>query len=103
AGKGLVVLRTARQAAQAVLEIQDNGIGMTEEVRRRCTETHFSTKRDNAVYEGNTTGMGLGLSFVAVILEHHHAKLEIESQPMHGAIFRVRFPLAQAANEPAAV
>ena len=39
---------------------------MTEEVRRRCTETHFSTKRDNAIYEGNSTGMGLGLSFVVV-------------------------------------
>jgi signal transduction histidine kinase len=78
-----------------VLEVQDNGIGMSEEVRRRCAETHFSTKRDNAVYEGNTTGMGLGLSFVVVILEHHQATLEIESQPLHGALFRASFPLVE--------
>src|SRR5439155_277583 len=91
--KGAVTLRTRREGDFAILEVHDNGIGMTEEVRRRCTETHFSTKRDNAIYEGNTTGMGLGLSFVVVILGHHKAQMEIESQPMHGALFRARFPL----------
>src|SRR5262249_11141209 len=95
AWKGAVVLRTHRQGDRAVLEVQDNGIGMTPEVSRHCTETHFSTKRNNAVYEGNTTGMGLGLSFVAVILEHHHAELEIASEPLRGAVFRVRLPLAR--------
>jgi signal transduction histidine kinase len=93
AWKGTVVLRTRKQGDQAVLEVQDNGLGMTEEVRRRCTETHFSTKRDNAIYEGNTTGMGLGLSFVVVILGHHQAELEIESQPFQGALFRAKFPM----------
>ncbi len=96
AWRGDVVLRTRREGDRAVLEVGDNGIGMTEEVRSRCTETHFSTKRDNAVYEGNTTGMGLGLSFVVTILEHHHATLEIHSEPLRGALFRVRFPLAAA-------
>src|SRR5262249_4983978 len=74
--RGQVVLRTRRQGERAILEVQDNGIGMTQEVRRRCTETHFSTKRDNALYEGAAAGMGLGLSFVVVILEHHGAALE---------------------------
>src|SRR5262249_52989507 len=92
--KGVVTLRTRREGDAAVLEVQDNGIGMTEEVRRRCVETHFSTKRDNALHEGNSTGMGLGLAFVVAILEHHRAGLEIESQPLAGATFRARFPLA---------
>ncbi|HMF17176.1 MAG TPA: ATP-binding protein, partial [Gemmataceae bacterium] len=61
--------------------------------RRRCLETHFSTKRDNALFAGLSAGMGLGLSFVTVILEHHQSKLEIESEPLQGALFRVRFPL----------
>jgi signal transduction histidine kinase len=92
--KGRVVLRGWREGNQVVLEVSDNGIGMTEEVRRRCTETHFSTKRDNALYEGHNTGMGLGLSFVVAILEHHRATLEIESEPLHGTTFRARFPAA---------
>jgi signal transduction histidine kinase len=92
--KGSTTLRTRRDGDHAILEVQDNGIGMSEAVRRRCTETHFSTKRDNAIYEGISTGMGLGLSFVVVILEHHGAKLEIESTPEQGALFRASFPLA---------
>src|SRR5262245_4489004 len=92
AWKGSIGVRAWREGGEVVLEVRDNGIGMTEEVRRRCTETHFSTKRDNATYEGQTTGMGLGLSFVQVVLDNHAAKLEVESQPLEGATFRVRFP-----------
>ena len=98
AWRGRVVIRTRRTDDTAILEVSDNGAGMTEEVRRRCTETHFSTKRDNAIYEGHSTGMGLGLSFVVAILEHHDARLEIESEPLKGTTFRVRFPLAEPSN-----
>lgn len=91
----MVILRTRREGSQAVFEMQDTGIGMTEEVRSRCIETHFSTKRDNAIYEGNSTGMGLGLSFVVAILEHHRAHLEIESALGQGTLFRIRFPLVE--------
>ena len=98
AWKGRVVLRTRREADEVVLEVQDNGAGMTEEVRRRCVETHFTTKRDNAIYEGHSTGMGLGLSFVVAILEHHHARLEIESEPLKGATLRARFPAARTSE-----
>jgi signal transduction histidine kinase len=96
AWKGDVLLRTRRIEGQAVLEVTDNGIGMAEEVRRHCTETHYSTKRDNAIYEGHSTGMGLGLSFVTAILEHHGAQLEIASEPLKGALFRASFPLAES-------
>jgi signal transduction histidine kinase len=89
--KGRVILRTRREAGHAVLEVEDNGIGMTEEVLRRCTETYFSTKRNNALFAGMSAGMGVGLSFVTVILEHHHARLEVESEPLRGSRFRVRF------------
>jgi signal transduction histidine kinase len=94
AWRGRVVLRTQRREADVVLEVQDNGAGMTDEVRRRCTETHFSTKRDNALYEGHSTGMGLGLSFVVTVLEHHRGRLEIDSAPLGGTTFRVQFPAA---------
>ncbi|MFO0929846.1 MAG: HAMP domain-containing sensor histidine kinase [Gemmataceae bacterium] len=95
AWRGRVTVRSRRAdgADRATLEVVDNGIGMTDEVRRRCTETHFSTKRDNALYEGHSTGMGLGLAFVVAILDNHGATLEVDSTPQKGATFRVRFPL----------
>lgn len=93
--KGRVVIRTRTIAGQSVIEVQDNGIGMTEQTRAHCTEAHFSTKRNNALYAGLSAGMGLGLSFVQMILEHHGATLEIESEPLKGALFRVRFPKAE--------
>jgi signal transduction histidine kinase len=96
AWRGEVALTGRREGHEAVLEVRDNGIGMTPEVRERCLQTHFSTKRDNALYEGYNAGMGLGLSFVAVVLEHHHATLEVESEPLKGALFRLRFPLADS-------
>jgi len=94
AWKGEVALSAAAMGEFAVLEIRDNGIGMTEEVRKSCLKTHFTTKRVNALYEGYSAGMGLGLSFVAVVMEHHRAALEIESSPLQGTTFRIRIPLA---------
>lgn len=94
--KGRVVIRTGVVGGQPIIEVEDNGIGMTEDTREHCTEPHFSTKRNNALYAGLSAGMGLGLSFVQMILEHHAATLEIESAPHRGARFRVRFPAANA-------
>jgi signal transduction histidine kinase len=95
AWKGQVVLRTRRDGDNGVLEVQDNGIGMSEEVQRRCTEAHFSTKRGNALFAGLNAGMGLGLSFVGVVLEHHGAALTVQSEPLRGTTFRASFPLVQ--------
>ena len=50
--------------------------------------------RNNALFAGLSAGMGLGLSFVTVILAHHGATLAIDSAPLQGATFRVSFPRA---------
>ncbi|MCS7269727.1 MAG: HAMP domain-containing histidine kinase, partial [Gemmataceae bacterium] len=96
--KGHVHLRLFRQGDEAILEVADNGIGMTEEVRSQCLRTYFSTKRDNALYEGYSSGMGLGLSFVAMVMEHHGGRIDIESVPLRGSVFRLLLPLEPAST-----
>ncbi|MFT3880390.1 MAG: HAMP domain-containing sensor histidine kinase [Gemmatales bacterium] len=97
AWKGNVTIAITKDHQHALLTINDNGIGMNEEVLKRCTEAHFTTKRDNALHEGLASGMGLGLSFVAWVVEQHHGKLEITSKLHQGTTLRMLFPLAQAA------
>ncbi len=92
--KGRVLIRTCIIGGHPALEVHDNGIGMTAETRAHCTEPNFSTKRNNALYAGMSAGMGLGLSFVQMILQHHGATLQIESAPLKGAVLRVVFPAA---------
>lgn len=92
AWKGEIRLIVRRENDRAILEVQDNGIGMTAEVREKCLLPQFTTKRDNALYEGYSAGMGLGLSFVAMVLEHHGGELSIESELRAGTRFRIAFP-----------
>ncbi len=93
--KGNVTITVSRNGQHALLSISDNGIGMSEETLKHCTEAHYTTKRDNALHEGLASGMGLGLSFVAWVVEQHHGKLEIDSKLHQGTTLRMIFPLTQ--------
>jgi signal transduction histidine kinase len=94
AWKGEIALSVRRDGGRVILSVRDNGIGMTEDVRAKCLQPQFTTKRDNALYEGYSAGMGLGLSFVAMVLEHHGGELTIASEPGAGTTFRIAFPAA---------
>jgi signal transduction histidine kinase len=89
--RGRVVIKVILRDNAVELCISDNGIGMSPEVLTRCTEAHFTTKRDNALHEGLASGMGLGLSFVAWVVEQHQGKLEIDSKLHEGTMLRLRF------------
>lgn len=93
--RGNVTITVSRNGEHALLSISDNGIGMSEETLKRCTEAHYTTKRDNALHEGLASGMGLGLSFVAWVVEQHHGKLEIDSKLHLGTTLKMMFPLNQ--------
>jgi signal transduction histidine kinase/ActR/RegA family two-component response regulator len=74
----------------ALLEVQDAGIGMDEDTRRRCLEPFFTTK--------GTRGTGLGLAMVYGVAQRHGASLEIESEPGKGTLIRMSFAIAAAAS-----
>src|SRR5579862_9868832 len=75
---GTLTLRTRVVSAEGEpdqrhvhLEVCDTGIGMSEEIRRRCLEPFYTTKGER--------GTGLGLAMVYGMVQRHSAELEIES------------------------
>jgi signal transduction histidine kinase len=83
-GKGRITVRTGSSAGGAWIEVQDNGPGIPADIRSRILEPLFTTK-------GNQ-GTGLGVSIVYAFMQKHGGRLDIESEPGHGARFRMWFP-----------
>ena len=87
---GRIVVRTYSREQKAVFEVQDDGIGMTEEVRARCMEPFVTTKGER--------GTGLGLAMVYGIVQRHHGEIEIESKLGEGTLVRVQLPFYRGIN-----
>jgi two-component system NtrC family sensor kinase len=67
----------------ALLEVQDSGVGVPDEIREHLFEPFFTTK---------PAGTGLGLSISAHIVTQHGGQIEHESSPGAGSVFRVVLP-----------
>jgi PAS domain S-box-containing protein len=82
--QGVITVRAARENDHLLLEIQDNGKGMTPEVRERIFEPLFTTK---------TKGTGLGLCIVNNIVRSHSGTISVDSAPGQGTKFQIRIPV----------
>jgi PAS domain S-box-containing protein len=85
---GAIRLRTRLDppASHVVVEVQDNGVGMSETTRSRCLEPFYTTKGER--------GTGLGLPMVFGMLQRHGGELEIDSELGKGTTMRLIFPRA---------
>ena len=68
-----------------VIEVKDNGCGMTKDVQENIFTPFFSTK--------SKAGTGLGLSITTRMISVHDGKIEVESQPDRGSVFRIVIPV----------
>ncbi|MEB0075494.1 ATP-binding protein [Pseudomonas sp. CCI3.2] len=85
---GRIVLRTRLNPPWAEIQVEDNGIGMPENVRKRTFEPFFTTKEI-----GQGTGLGLSVSYF-IITSNHKGQMEVHSTPGQGTCFTLRLPLA---------
>jgi len=87
-GKGELRVRTYREDTCVVVEIGDNGPGISPEIQSRIFEPFFTTK-------GVGEGTGLGLDTVQRIVKKHKGNIQVSSKP-GDTRFQVWLPLAQA-------
>ena len=74
----------------AVVEVEDNGQGVTPEDKYRIFEPFFSTKAN---------GVGLGLSITYQLIKENGGTIDLNSQPGSGTTMIIRLPLPQEEKE----
>ncbi|HZQ97016.1 MAG TPA: ATP-binding protein [Candidatus Sulfotelmatobacter sp.] len=92
-GKGELRVRTYREDSCVVVEIADNGPGISPEIRAHIFEPFFTTK-------GVGEGTGLGLDTVQRIVKKHRGNVQVSSKP-GDTRFQVWLPLADAPGKAA--
>ena len=86
-GGPLFICKVRREGDMAVVEIEDNGPGMSESVRNRVFEPFYTTKE---VDKG--TGLGLSVSYF-IVTDQHNGKMEVHSIPGVNTRFIIKLPI----------
>jgi heavy metal sensor kinase len=90
---GEVRVDIERDGDQARITVADTGIGIPPEEQERVFDRFYRVDCSRSRHSG---GAGLGLSIVAAIVQQHHGRVSLWSEPGVGSIFTVRLPLSQA-------
>ncbi len=94
-GRGRIRVTAARDGADIVIDVIDNGVGLPKESRNRLLEPYVTTREK---------GTGLGLAIVGRILEEHGGRIELNDASakiagQRGAWIRLRFAAEAVAAE----
>ena len=90
---GTVTVAVSRGEERALLEVADEGLGISAEDQEQLFTEFFRSTNPDAVA---LPGTGLGLTIVQRIVERHHGSIDVESELGKGSTFRVTLPLRPA-------
>jgi len=90
---GHVTLLVANRGSERILEIRDTGIGISADALPHIFERFYRADHSR---NGHNEGAGLGLNLVQWIVEQHHGRIEVKSEPGKGSCFTVSLPAALA-------
>ncbi|MEM6502111.1 MAG: ATP-binding protein, partial [Cyanobacteria bacterium P01_C01_bin.89] len=88
--QGTITIRTHSAGGKVMLDISDNGLGMTTETRERLFESFFTTKP-----LGKGTGLGMAIAH-RVVTERHGGTISCASELGQGTTFTLTLPLERA-------
>jgi two-component system NtrC family sensor kinase len=84
-GRGRLTIRTRLAGEEVIIEFEDAGPGIPEDVLPRIFDPFFTTKPP-------AQGTGLGLAIAQGIIADHGGRIEVTTTPGAGAVFRVVLP-----------
>ncbi len=88
-GSILVSIEKNYETNQAILQVEDTGIGMTEEDQQHAFELFYQGDHDNH------KGSGLGLALTKELVTLHHGSISVKSKKGKGATFTISIPLGK--------
>ena len=80
-----IIVRVKRTIDSAVIEVEDNGPGVPEQIQSKLFEPFFTTKGEQ--------GLGLGLDISRKIVHSHNGKITFERNAAERTCFRITLPL----------
>ena len=87
--KDTINIKLYSKEENCVLEVEDNGIGISDENKKLIWNRFFQV--NDSRNKKINKGFGLGLSLVAKIIEQHNASIDVESQLNDGSKFIAKF------------
>ena len=90
--RGFIRASTRGEDGKVVIEVKDNGKGMSEQTMKRIFEPFFTTRRGGG-------GTGLGLAIAYRIIEEHGGAISVSSKLDAGTTFRIELPIKPPAAQ----
>ncbi|WP_346320690.1 substrate-binding domain-containing protein [Chitinophaga sp. YIM B06452] len=92
--QGAVLIKLEKRDEEAVIQVQDTGIGMSAEVMQHAFDIFYQGDVDNH------KGSGLGLALCKELVQLHHGTISASSGKNRGTIFTISLPLGNRHFEP---
>jgi signal transduction histidine kinase len=82
--RGKIDIQLYKENQLGIIKIKDNGVGISEEMKKRVFYPNFTTK---------SSGTGLGLAMSSNIIESYNGRIYFETEVGHGSTFIIELPL----------
>ncbi|PZX63638.1 two-component system phosphate regulon sensor histidine kinase PhoR [Hydrotalea sandarakina] len=89
----IIKITTQNASKNFIIQIEDNGIGMSKETVRRVFEKFYRAHTGNV---HNVKGFGLGMSYVKTVIDAHKGKIKVDSTLGKGTTFTIEMPMNNA-------